>query len=201
MARVCCLPRRMIFTRWWMLLTGLSGSMSGQRQQRRKRRWVGWGLVGWGGGGSAGDLLRLMPPALLQPAADALPCPACLLPQKWGFVATQPDAYLEFSVDTRAAAGPAAQQQRVVLSYLASYQGMGVARVECVGGCECKAVEIDALWVEKASMLMTQELKVGRQPQPTATAHSAADSWRGGNCGHQRVFASSRCCSCRQCLT
>ena len=48
-----------------------------------------------------------------------------------------------------------------MLSYLASYQGMGVASVECVGGCECQSVEVDSLWVEHASMLMTQELKVG----------------------------------------
>jgi hypothetical protein len=136
-----------------------------------------------------------------------MPCialPACLLLQKWGFVATQPDFYLEFSVDTRSAAGPATQQ-RVMLSYLASYQGMGVARVECVGGCECKAVEIGALWVEKASMLMTQELKVGAcrlpQQQPAGTARSAGACRSGGRLGQQRVLASSSCCACRQCLT
>lgn len=34
-------------------------------------------------------------------------------------------------------------------------------RVECVGGCECEAATIDALWQEKASMLMTAEFQVG----------------------------------------
>jgi hypothetical protein len=50
----------------------------------------------------------------------------------------------------------------VVLSYLASYDAaMGTARVQCVAGCKCEPTDIDALWGEKASMLMTAEFAVG----------------------------------------
>lgn len=131
------------------------------------------------------------------------------LKQKWGFVATNPGAALEFSVDSRVASSGPRDRNRVVLSYLASYEGMGVGRVECVAvsvlrgitkvwterddgpcvwglgdgrphaaspeaqpppalppspqGCECEPIEIDALWSEKASMLMTAEFAVGGQ--------------------------------------
>lgn len=52
--------------------------------------------------------------------------------QKWGFVATAPGAALEFEVDSRGGAAGAGEPNRLVLSYLASYEGMGVGRVECV---------------------------------------------------------------------
>lgn len=35
-------------------------------------------------------------------------------------------------------------------------------RVECVNGCECQETLIDALWQEKASMLMTAEFQARR---------------------------------------
>lgn len=60
-----------------------------------------------------------------------LALPRMLLPQKWGFVALQPGASLELSLDTRVASSEAATN-RLIFSYLASYEGMGVARVECV---------------------------------------------------------------------
>lgn len=50
--------------------------------------------------------------------------------QKWGYVATAPGARLEFTIDTRIASSQE-DYNRVVLTYLASYDGMGVAHVEC----------------------------------------------------------------------
>ena len=69
-------------------------------------------------------------------------------------MATEPDSTLEFSIDSRVAGSPDGSSNRVVLSYLASYDpAMGIARVACVSGCECAESDIDALWEEKASIL------------------------------------------------
>lgn len=82
--------------------------------------------------------------------------------QKWGYVAFEPGSSMEFEIDSRVA-GSESETNRVVLSYLASYESMGVARVKCVSGCKCQESEIDALWQEKASMLMTAEFAVRAQ--------------------------------------
>ncbi|PRW56151.1 expressed protein isoform B [Chlorella sorokiniana] len=51
--------------------------------------------------------------------------------QKWGFVATRSGASLEFTIDTRVGSSED-PTNRLILSYLASYEGMGAARVECM---------------------------------------------------------------------
>ncbi|KAI3436519.1 hypothetical protein D9Q98_005936 [Chlorella vulgaris] len=86
--------------------------------------------------------------------------------QKWGFVATEPDSYLEFAIDSRVASSAEDSRNRVVLSYLASYDSsMGIAGVECVAGCQCEATEIDSLWEQQASMLMTAEFAATQHRQ------------------------------------
>lgn len=100
--------------------------------------------------------------------------------QKWGFVAFEPGSWLEFAIDSRVA-GSTERTNRVVLSYLASYEAMGIARVECVGGCECEAATIDALWQEKASMLMTAEFQATQHAQCRVRVTVQRQSSEGGH--------------------
>jgi len=39
----------------------------------------------------------------------------------------------------------------VMVGYLASYENVGRARIECESGCECEPVEVDALWDKRSS--------------------------------------------------
>lgn len=69
-------------------------------------------------------------------------------------------ACLRLRLACLAARGPggAAAEQRLLwplvrrLSHLASYQGMGTARVECVSGCKCDPSWLDGTWDRQASL-------------------------------------------------
>lgn len=54
-------------------------------------------------------------------------------------VATLPGALLEMGLDLSGA-----RQPSVLLQYLRSYEGQGIARVSCAGGCSCGARDVDA---------------------------------------------------------
>lgn len=66
------------------------------------------------------------------------------------------------------------QMAQVLLGHLASYEGMGRARVECVAGCECKPATLDGHWKKNASLQVNRartqapvqqsEWAVARQP-------------------------------------
>lgn len=56
----------------------------------------------------------------------------------------------------------------MLLTYLRSYQQMGVAQVKCVAGCTCPTSELDGTWDTKASLLQIHRFKVG--------------GWVGGGC-------------------
>ena len=49
----------------------------------------------------------------------------------------------------------------VLLTYLRSYERMGVAQVKCVAGCACPTTEIDGTWEARASLLQIHRFKVG----------------------------------------
>ncbi|GIL69216.1 hypothetical protein Vretimale_12658 [Volvox reticuliferus] len=87
---------------------------------------------------------------------------------KWGYVATEPGSQLVLQLTKRLAVegaealdgastiadGSASIKGStfpVLLHYLQSYVGMGTARVECGGECECTGVNVDALHAGRSS--------------------------------------------------
>lgn len=67
-------------------------------------------------------------PAEHAPSANYVrPLTPPLAAQKWGYVAFEPGSVLEFAIDSRVA-GSTETTNRVVLSYLASYEAMGTAK-------------------------------------------------------------------------
>ncbi|MEW5300373.1 MAG: hypothetical protein WDW36_003309 [Sanguina aurantia] len=69
---------------------------------------------------------------------------------KKGYVATAVGAELRFNVSTSRDGVPGSKVS-VHVSYLASYQHMGVASITCVSGCECEPTELDAHITELVS--------------------------------------------------
>ncbi|GIL89726.1 hypothetical protein Vretimale_16617 [Volvox reticuliferus] len=63
---------------------------------------------------------------------------------KWGYVSTKPGSKLIFQVDTRRPGVAPSDQIPLLLHYLKSYRGMGIARAECRSGCACEPLDIDA---------------------------------------------------------
>lgn len=45
------------------------------------------------------------------------------------------------------------------LGYLRSYEGMGLAKVACGGGCSCEETLVDAQWEQQASLTHMHDLK------------------------------------------
>ncbi|KXZ50405.1 hypothetical protein GPECTOR_16g578 [Gonium pectorale] len=64
--------------------------------------------------------------------------------QKWGYISDVPGSWLLINMSTLLPSpGPGAPVQ-VLLTYLGSYEHMGMAIVECVWGCACSPVVVDA---------------------------------------------------------
>eukprot|EP00887_Chlorella_sp_A99_P006012 scaffold27.g6012.t1 len=81
--------------------------------------------------------------------------------QKWGWVAKVGGATADILLDTRSsdkdsntsAAGAQELKNQALIGYMASYEHMGQARVECVANCSCNATQFDALWSVRASVM------------------------------------------------
>ena len=52
---------------------------------------------------------------------------------------------------------------QVHLLFLRSWRGMGRALVECEGGCECEATELEGHWERQATLTDLYTLQVGVQ--------------------------------------
>lgn len=90
--------------------------------------------------------------------------------QKWGWVSTTPGAWAEMQFDTESGyADPSGnatdQRAQVSLSYLRSYQGMGVADLACVSGCECEPQVLDGTWQQEVSLQQILQIWVSRHKQ------------------------------------
>ena len=77
--------------------------------------------------------------------------------KKRGLTALLPGSRLEIELDTVPMEGG---QPIIAVEFLASYEHMGVAKVECIKGCTCKATIIDALWERKSSERASQHMHV-----------------------------------------
>lgn len=82
--------------------------------------------------------------------------------QKWGWRGTEPGAWAELEVDTRAHDSSDQQDTLVWLSHLRSYQGMGTARVRCVSGCTCQISKLDGTWQMRHSLFWFHRFQVSR---------------------------------------
>jgi hypothetical protein len=49
---------------------------------------------------------------------------------------------------------------QILIGHLASYEGMGKARVQCVSGCECKESVLDGWWERHASLQVMHTVMV-----------------------------------------
>lgn len=103
-----------------------------------------------------------------------LPSSACLWPcRRRG---TKPGDWAELELDTTQRGGDdggGSKDTFVWLSYLRSYAGMGVASVECVGGCRCEGSRLDGTWERRASLFYAARFHVRR---------GRAYNWLGSAC-------------------
>lgn len=68
---------------------------------------------------------------------------------------------MELLLSTQEAPGKRGKAS-VVLGFLSSYEGMGLARVECRSGCTCAPSLVDGLWSERTSLMQLHSFKVRR---------------------------------------
>ncbi|PSC68081.1 hypothetical protein C2E20_8267 [Micractinium conductrix] len=105
--------------------------------------------------------------------APERPSASDFMHQKWGWRGAKPGAWAELELDTRASSSSAsasginssseADGETVVwLSHLRSYQGMGTARVACVGGCTCDEATLDGTWEQRVSLFWITRFAVSR---------------------------------------
>lgn len=71
---------------------------------------------------------------------------------------------MELLLSTEEAAGRRGKAQ-VVLGYLRSYQGMGLARVECRSGCSCTPTLVDGLWDDHTSLVQMHSFQASQHPR------------------------------------
>jgi hypothetical protein len=91
-------------------------------------------------------------------------CPGC---HKYGYAAFDVGASITFRVDSAVLSEADKKSNTTVklaISYLMSYQDMGVARLECVGGCKCPATDLDASHTKRTSELTTQRYTISDHP-------------------------------------
>ncbi|EFN58648.1 hypothetical protein CHLNCDRAFT_140901 [Chlorella variabilis] len=101
------------------------------------------------------------------------PRAATFVRQKWGWTGAAPGAWAELEFDSRQAAGggeaaagnatvhPQASYATVYLTYLRSYQRMGLANISCAaGGCRCVPGAIDSTWDVPASLQQMHKFPV-----------------------------------------
>ncbi|PSC68097.1 CRT (chloroquine-resistance transporter)-like transporter [Micractinium conductrix] len=83
--------------------------------------------------------------------------------QKWGYRGEAPGAWLELAFGTEEAPGRSGEAT-VLLGHLRSYQGMGMARVECASGCTCAPSDVDGLWEQQVSLMQLHAITVTQHP-------------------------------------
>jgi hypothetical protein len=91
-------------------------------------------------------------------------CPGC---HKYGYAATDVGASITFRVDSAVLTDEDRKSKLTVqlaISYLLSYQDMGVARLECISGCKCPAKDLDAWSAKQTSEVTTQRLTISDHP-------------------------------------
>eukprot|EP00887_Chlorella_sp_A99_P000470 scaffold17.g470.t1 len=113
--------------------------------------------------------------------------------EKWGWVGSAPRAWVELSLDSRSSSDAVSLEQQqaewqrqadntsnssdssnsnsgtrtslILLGHLASYTGMGQARVECLSGCACNASTLDGHWQKSASLQVMHAIQVTEHPK------------------------------------
>lgn len=81
---------------------------------------------------------------------------------------------------TEAAAEEApATKSQILIGHLASYSGMGRARVECVSGCTCDPSVLDGWWERHASLQVMHTIMVSGGDRCSFSGWGRC-SWRGG---------------------
>ena len=96
----------------------------------------------------------------------AKPSAATFSAQKWSWTGTQAGHWAELAFDSREDSQDlnTSSTTRVILGYLKSYEGMGMAAVECVSGCACERSTLDGTWSRKATLYHMHEVEVGDPP-------------------------------------
>ncbi|PRW56718.1 hypothetical protein C2E21_4783 [Chlorella sorokiniana] len=84
--------------------------------------------------------------------------------QKWGYRGDKTGSWVELELSTEEAPGRRGVAT-VILGYLRSYQGMGLARVTCAAGCSCKPGLVDGLWRQHTSLMQMTSLQVSQHPR------------------------------------
>ncbi|PSC68178.1 Acyl-coenzyme A thioesterase THEM4 isoform A [Micractinium conductrix] len=86
--------------------------------------------------------------------------------QKWGLTASKPGASATLRVDTELGGLSGKMDAvQVHLLFLRSWRGMGRALVECEGGCECEATELEGHWERQATLTDLYTLQVSPHPR------------------------------------
>lgn len=70
---------------------------------------------------------------------------------KWGYVSMAPDTELLLAVDTRCDGQDIGSHVALGIGNLKSYEGMGIARIDCIEGCECGPEDVDGHWSHESS--------------------------------------------------
>lgn len=78
-------------------------------------------------------------------------------------LAGQPDAEAD-GKDEEAAKATDTQSQ-ILIGHLASYEGMGRAKVQCISGCTCEANVLDGWWERHASLQVMHTIRVSEHPK------------------------------------
>lgn len=89
--------------------------------------------------------------------------------QKWGWTGMAVGDWAELQLDTRAD-GKGVKEDKdgkkvkanIWLSYLRSYEHMGVARVECRSGCSCDSSRLDGTWERQVSLQQIHMFKASQ---------------------------------------
>ena len=89
---------------------------------------------------------------------------------KWGFVATKVGDQLELKVPAVASHHSVRDPNKktmvgIDIDFLSSYDKMGVAQVDCVSGCECDPMKIDAYHKSGTSESEAQTIAVSEHEQ------------------------------------
>ena len=69
-------------------------------------------------------------------------------------------AWIELEVSPEESPGSRGGGATVYLGYLKSYQGMGLAFVECKSGCQCSPSHVDGLWQDRVSLMQLHAVAV-----------------------------------------
>jgi lysophospholipase L1-like esterase len=92
-------------------------------------------------------------------------CGGC---HKYGYATQEPGASITFKVDSAVLSEEDKQSNTTVqlaVSYLRSYQDMGMVRLECVSGCTCAAHELDGAQRKQTSEMTTQRHTISDNPK------------------------------------